>query len=65
MNQVKSDMYVELLLIFIKDKSVYFYFFVKASLLSVLVMQNYAREFQLLQIKSELTNSNSSIHYLL
>jgi len=58
-------MYVELLLIFIKDKSVYFYFFVKTSLLSVLVMQDYAREFQLLQIKSELTNSDSSIHYLM
>jgi len=40
-------MYVELLLIFIKNKNVYFYLFVKTSLLSILVMQDYTREFQL------------------
>jgi len=36
-NQIESDIYVELLLIFIKDKSVCFYFFMKISLLSILV----------------------------
>ena len=47
-NQIESNMYVELLLIFVKDKSVYFYFFTKTSLLSILVMQNYTRKFQFL-----------------
>jgi len=38
-------MYVELLLIFIKDKSIYFYLFIKTSLLSILATQDYIREF--------------------
>ncbi len=44
-NQIESDIYVELLLIFIKDKSVCFYFFMKISLLSILVTQDYTRKF--------------------
>ncbi len=44
-NQIGSDMYVELLLIFVKDKSVCFYLFAKTSLLSILAMQDYVREF--------------------
>jgi len=48
-------MYVELSLVFMKDKSVCFYFFVKINLLSVLVTQDYTKEFLFLQIKSKLT----------
>jgi len=55
MNKIKFNMYVELSLVFMKDKSVCFYFFVKINLLSVLVTQDYTKEFLFLQIKSKLT----------
>jgi len=53
-NQIESDMYVKLLLIFAKDKSICFYFFTKTSLLSILTTQDYIKEFLLLQTESKL-----------
>ena len=54
-NQIESDMYVELLLVFTKDKSVCFYIFVKTDLLSVLAMWDYVRGFLPSWTESELT----------
>jgi len=45
MSKIKFNMCVELLLIFVKNKNIYFYFFTKTNLLNVLAMQDYVKEF--------------------